>query len=107
MIPREPPRTSFARAERCSRDGAGEASALVYPAIKRARLDQQQLAARHNLHKRLHVALEVRHAHSQRRGRLGPREQPARHRLDRTIRERLGTPETSSVVRRYGEHQRW
>jgi hypothetical protein len=35
--------------------------------------------------KRLHVALKVRHAHSQRRGRLGPCEQPARHRLDRTI----------------------
>ncbi len=71
--------------EWCSRDGAGEASVLSYPAIERARLDQQQLAARHNLHERLHVALEVRHAHSQRRGRLRPREQAARHRLDRTI----------------------
>jgi len=35
------------------------------PAIERCRLDEQQLAAGHDLHKGLYVALEVSDAHAE------------------------------------------
>ena len=109
MIAHRPPAASAARRPRCHATALAKRACSLHPAVERARLDQQQLAARHNLHERLHVALEVRDAHAQRCGRLCPGEQPARHGLDRTIPrssrhpgDRLGrqtTRRTSALVK--------
>lgn len=65
---------------------------LLDPAIERRWFDQKELAARHDPDERLHVALEVRDAHAQRRCGLRPGEQPPRIASIGRSRERLGTP---------------
>jgi hypothetical protein len=58
---------------------------ILHPPVKRARLDQQQLPARDNLHEGLHEAFEVRDADAERRCGLSPCEEPSRYSLDRPI----------------------
>ena len=86
MIAREPRSASNLCGLRLAlRDRASQAGVLLYPAIERCGFDQEQLPARHHLHKRLYVALEVGDAHSQRCGRLGSRKQAPRHGVDRSL----------------------
>ena len=66
-------------------NGDCQACVLMHPPVERARLDQEKLPARDNLHERLHESLEMGDAHAERRRGVSSCEESSWHRLDRTI----------------------